>query len=228
LGGGSEDANPSHNRGLTIRRLKIAAAAIVVFALTAIIISQQAQVRGLVAEGTVLREQLAQAVSAREKHDPVATAEGPSQDSSQEQFRELMRLRGEVGVLRGQLAEAAKPHSVGRLAAKEGELARQLQPLQEPDQAPDSAQIEAQEQKVEAAKQEVKRLLSALNVPEKASQMDSAAGLDTTSLKQYWPYFEAKKELEQAVSLEVTMRLMVARARDGLGEGVRATGGASR
>ena len=211
-----------------MRRLKIAAAAVVVFALTAIIISQQAQVRRLVAEGTVLREQLAQAVSAQEKHDPVATAEGPARDSSQEQFRELLRLRGEVGVLRGQLAEAAKPHSVGRLAAKEGELAPQPQPVQEPDLAPDTAQIEAQEQKVEAAKQKVKRLLSALNVPEEASQMDSAAALDTASLKQYWPYFEAKKELEEAVSLEVTMRLLVVRAREGLGEGVRATGGASR
>ena len=117
---------------------------------------------------------------------------------------------------------------MGRLAAKVGELAPQPQPVQEPDLAPDTAQIEAQEQKVEAAKQKVKRLLSALNVPEEASQMDSAAALDTVSLKQYWPYFEAKKELEEAVSLGVTMRLLVVRAREGLGEGVRATGGASR
>jgi hypothetical protein len=114
------------------------------------------------------------------------------------------------------------------LAAKEGELAAQPQPVVEPDLAPDTAQIEAQHQKVEAAKQKLKRLVSALNVPEEASQMDSAAGLDTASLKELWPYFEAKKEFEEALSLEVTMRLMVRRAGDGLGEGGAATRGASR
>jgi hypothetical protein len=186
-----------------MRTLRIGAVAVLVFALAGAIIWQWAQVRRLAAENTVLWEQFAQAVPAREKHEPAPTAPSPSQDLDQPHFRELLRLRGEVGVLRRQLAEVAKPHMTGSLPAQ-----------QPPDLGAERARLQEQLQKVESARQKVDRLSATLNVPQGASRMSSTEGLEDATLKHYSTYFEAKKELEEAESAAVEMRLVIVRQQE--------------
>ncbi len=109
-----------------------------------------------------------------------------------------------MGVLRRQLAEVAKPHITGSLPAQ-----------QPPDPAAERARLQEQLQKVDAARQKVDRLSAALNVPQNASRMSSTEGLEDATLKQYSTYFEAKKELEEAESAAVEMRLVIVRQHEG-------------
>ncbi len=69
-----------------MRTLRIGAVAVLVFALAGAMKWQRAQVRRLAAENTVLREQLAQAVPARQKREPAPTAPSPSQDPDHPTF----------------------------------------------------------------------------------------------------------------------------------------------
>ncbi len=98
-----------------MKGLKMLIAAVGLIALAAIFISQQMRIERLAAEAAMLREQIRQQTSAQ------GEAEGPARPEPRQeirassapsltegQFRELLRLRGEVGVLRAQLAEAAQ------------------------------------------------------------------------------------------------------------------------
>ena len=62
-----------------------------------------------------------------------------------------------------------------------------------------SARATAQDEKVAAAKAKLKEWLKALNVPDNIAALDNSTGMAKPSLVNYWPYFEAKQELEEAL-----------------------------
>ena len=64
--------------------------------------------------------------------------------------------------------------------------------------------LRAQQVSLDAAKQKVEQLAITWNVPDEVARMETSDGLDISTLKQYWPYFEARRErqqLEKFVSL---------------------------
>jgi hypothetical protein len=144
------------------------------------------------------REQLQQQASL--KNEP----EGPSQPRPGEEMRsnavaslpgqelnELLRLRGEVGVLRRQLAEVT--------AREASERTQYQHSAQEMDAnlikraallADDEAKL------LLVARNSLEALASALNVPESVSKMNSKEGLRDENLKQYELYFFFKKWCE--------------------------------
>lgn len=191
---------------------KSAVGAVVFFGLSGVIVWQQVQVGRLEAESAGLRQQLARAAATQEEHQPVDNLQ-PSvgQRSDEDRSSELLRLRGEVTVLRRQLAEAAKPGSAPKSASKTGQLEPLAQPeaRPKPDLAALDAHLSAQEQKLEAAKQKIAGLLAALSVPQEVSRLETATGLGREDLKPYWPYFEAKKGLEEEERYAQILRMKV-------------------
>src|ERR1044071_7499434 len=51
--------------------------------------------------------------------------------------------------------------------------------------------LRAQQVSLDAAKQKVEQLAITWNVPDEVARMETSDGLDISTLKQYWPYFEA-------------------------------------
>lgn len=62
-------------------------------------------------------------------------------------------------------------------------------------QALEASAVEEQ-QRCDAMKQKVNALLLSLKVPDDVASIPAAKALESPSLQAYWPYFEAKKELE--------------------------------
>jgi hypothetical protein len=102
-----------HARKLMVtKRLNMLIAVVVLAALIAVIIYQQMRIGRFAAEGAVLREQIQQQASVQsEPQKPAKLQPGEEMRSNSapsltgEPFNQLLRLRGEVGVLRRQLAE---------------------------------------------------------------------------------------------------------------------------
>jgi len=209
--------------------LKVAAVSVLLSALAMALLWQQARISRLMAEAVDLRVQLGQAISPLKENGQLANVQ-PSTDQhlAREQFRELLRLRGEVGVLRRQLAEALKPDSALRVASKTMELEPSAQPeaRRKAGLVALDARLRAQEQKVDAAKQKVADLLVALNVPKEVSNIDEAVDLDSEDVKQYRSYFEAKKELAEDERFTQILRLKV--RSEHLDAGDNPGGGSSR
>jgi hypothetical protein len=186
--------------------MKATVVSVVLLALAIALLWQQARINRLTAEATDLRVQLGQAAPTPEENRQLANFQ-PSTDhpSAQEQFGELLRLRGEVGVLRRQLADAL------RLSPKEGNLPTPEQPLRQrqPDLAALDATLTAQQVKVDAVKQKAEQLLTTLNVPEDLAKMDgeAMANLSSESLEHYMPYFQAKRELESMERFTTVLKM---------------------
>jgi hypothetical protein len=192
---------------------KTVAVAAAFFGLSGVIIWQQVWVKRVEAESAGLREQFAQSIaSVREEQEQVDKPQPRvGQRPDEERSAELLRLRGEVTVLRNQLAEAVKAGSAPKVAFKTGQLEPPVQPeaRRKPDLAALDAHLTAQEQKLEAAKQKVAGLLAALSIPQDVSRMEAATGLGREDLKQYWSYFEAKKGLEEEERYAQILRMKV-------------------
>jgi len=100
---------------MAMKGLKMLIAAVGFIGLAAILIWQQTEIERLAAEAATLREQIQQQASVQNEADG-STGPEPSQEPrpssvpslTEGQFHELLRLRGEVGVLRAQLAEATQ------------------------------------------------------------------------------------------------------------------------
>ena len=98
-----------------MKGLKMLIAAVGLIALAAILICQQTKIERLAVEAARLQAQIQQQEPAQNEVERPARPE-PSQEAgansvpslTEGQFRELLRLRGEVGLLRTQLAEAAR------------------------------------------------------------------------------------------------------------------------
>jgi hypothetical protein len=183
------------------------AAALLVIGLTGIIIWQQGQIRRLRAESTGLRERIEQ-----DQHQGVeAPQQTVAQHSNEAPSTELLRLRGEVTVLRRQLTEAARLDSAptGAPGQRQAESVIQPQTRSKPDLAALDAHLTAQEQKLESARQQVVGLVTALAVPQDVSKLDPATGVAREDLKQYWSYFEAKKVFEEEERYTKIMKIKV-------------------
>ncbi len=203
--------------------MKVAASSVVLLALASMIIWQQQHVKRLTAEAAGLREQAAQAWTLREGDERSAkpssegnegfakrhpTAEEPL---PHDMFRELLRLRGEVGVLKRQLEEANKQALVQRLASREGTLDWPEQKLRWQEAiASLIAPATAQQENLNAAKRKVEQLELTLQVPDEVAMMDAAKSLDTPSLEKYRPYFEARQERDKIQWFIAIRRMKVA------------------
>jgi hypothetical protein len=64
-------------------------------------------------------------------------------------------------------------------------------------------------QRQQAAREKASDLLLKLNIPDEIAQMDAGKGLDSGSLRGYWPYFEAKRERETHQVLAERLRLRI-------------------
>ena len=98
-----------------MKDLKMLIAAVGLIALAAVLFYQQTRIDHFAAQAVMLREQLQQAESAQNQAEAQVRPQ-PIQDMrpdsvlslTEGQFSELLRLRGQVGVLRAQLAEATQ------------------------------------------------------------------------------------------------------------------------
>jgi hypothetical protein len=175
-------------------RVKATALSVVLLAFAMALFLQQATINRLRAEAGDLRVQLSQAAAAGENRRSLKLLPRTDHVPAKDEVRELLRLRGEVGVLRRQLADAL------RVAPKEENLAAPDQSLGRPKSglAALDAALTAQQGRVDAGKQKAEQLLTALNVPEDLARMDedAMANLSSESMEYYRPYFQAKRELE--------------------------------
>lgn len=152
---------------------------ILVLALTSLALWQRARIKALTAESAGLRERLAEAMSAREESERLLKLQGRRDEGSGASPQpELLRLRGEVGVLRRQLAEAARAAATQRATpiATELESPAQTQPAGSEQMAASvaelTAQLTAQKKKLVAARQKVADLASTLGIPQDISSLD--------------------------------------------------------
>jgi hypothetical protein len=87
-------------------------------------------------------------------------------------------------------------------------------------------QLKSEQDKLDAAKQKVEQLVTAWRVPDEVSTMDVTMGLDHASLKQYWPYFEAKRERDELQRYVSILKIRVMAEKIDLG--LEATKGGSQ
>src|ERR1039458_2371979 len=200
---------PATRQSRNMAKARPSRPAIIIFlALGIALLWQQVRVNRLAAESAGLRAQLGRAVPPPAQSSQVANVQ-PSTDqtSTPEQFRELLRLRGQVGMLRSQLEEAIKANRAEKPPAKTAEPEPSAQPLAKTaeseasaegksDLATSDALLKAQEQALHAATQKLADVLAALDIPWDVTTMDAATALDREDLKQYRSYFEAKNELD--------------------------------
>ncbi len=179
-------------------RLKSAAISVLLIALVMTSVWQQIWIHRLTEQAEDLRSHVA--LSPPKQIDPVRreTATAPPTD----QFRELLRLRGEVGVLRRELAEAvARNKSLVNSSTEETVLNEHSKRL-----ALTTALV-AQEQKIEEAKRRTQDLAAALNIPDPLINDQTTEGPAS-----YLPYFQAKRELQERQRFAVVLRLKLAAA----------------
>jgi RNA polymerase sigma factor (sigma-70 family) len=121
---------------MTATKLKLGISALVVAgAATALVVQYQAQEK-LRAENESLTQQIAQLQNDNESLSNRLAAANGSKSFSDEQFNELLKLRGEVGVLRHQVDEIGKLREENRRISKELADANQtIQSLPSPEQA---------------------------------------------------------------------------------------------
>ena len=189
-------------------------AAVGLVALAAIIICQQTRIGRFAAEAAMLREQIQQQASVQtEPERPAKPQPGEEMRSNSvppltgEPFNELLRLRGEVGVLRRQLAEV-----VAREATQQAQYQGMVKQA-------DSIKGEAASEMVRAdiyessqgkmltiARNTLGDLASALNIPEAVSKKSWEEGLTDESLKRYRAYFFFKRGCEEMQIIAETVR----------------------
>lgn len=166
---------------------------LLLIAVTGFAVWETTRVKELTLEAGALRTQLSQTIV--EADHPKATTtpspspEQPSEDSSSS---ELLRLRGEVTVLRRQLAEAVQ---LGMARRVESNALAQIP--NEPEVA--MVDLTTREDRIEKAKQRLRDLVNALVAARKLSpdfsEPDLPANLSPEDLRSYR---EAKTAVEQA------------------------------
>jgi hypothetical protein len=71
-------------------------------------------------------------------------------------------------------------------------------------------ELKTQQERLDAAKEKVEQLVTTWNVPDEVSRMDVSAGLDSVALKQYGPYFEARRERDELQRFVSILKMKVA------------------
>jgi len=137
---------------MTATKLKLAISALVVAgAATALVVQHQAQTK-LRTDNEALTRQLAQLQTDNESLSNRLAAPDDSKKLTDDQFNELLKLRGEVGVLRNQIGELGKLREENqRLQAAQLDASTQRQ--RQAIVAAEKQQQESTMQKIEGAKQ---------------------------------------------------------------------------
>jgi hypothetical protein len=175
-----------------MRIIKAVLTAVAIVALTGLVIWQREQVRALMAEVGRLRAELAPVASLREEIDRLAKLRTTSEPAEAHMdLRELLRLRGEVGVLRRQASEWDKM----KATIRDAERAADAQGVK---WVTIEETLTDLQQKVNEAKHQEQLLLDTLKVPEDISKMEVDAALSMGDLEQYWPYFQARRARQEA------------------------------
>jgi hypothetical protein len=175
-------------------------------------------------------ERLAQAPEPSQSNpQPGGVAEHASR-LPEDQFTELLQLRGQVGVMRRQLDQQTASARVMRpLLDQQAASARQPAPStvnSEPEETVKSVEaaiawLDGEKAELQQKLETSKQLLATMNVPREIAEMDSAQVLKNTNLSAYWPYFEETRKRELAALLvtnivnsmqELTNRLSYIRA----------------
>lgn len=92
---------------MTTAKLKFAAMSVTLLALVVGILWQKQQANHLMTELASLREEVARSKAVGQSEASAQSQARTEQPLTQDQFRELLRLRGQVAVLRAQLAQAS-------------------------------------------------------------------------------------------------------------------------
>ena len=183
-------------------------------ALAAVIIYQQTRIDRLAAEAAMLREQIQpQASVQKEPEEPTKPPPGEEMRSNSvpsltgEPFNQLLRLRGEVGVLGRQLAEV-----VAREASQQTQyqgMVKQVDSIKG-DAAREMIRADiyesSEERMLSIARNTLGDLASALDMPEAVSKMSFEEGLSDESLKRYRAYFIFKMGCEQMQMIAEPLR----------------------
>jgi len=117
--------------------------------------------------------------------------------------RQLLQLRNDVGLLRGQ---------VDSLMKEQTKLRQDISGSQQFEYSPEQKKVSAQvreaginslenvltkrQEELTTSKQNYLELWKTLGVPDEVLNMEASAVLKDPRLKQYWPFFEAQRELE--------------------------------
>ena len=153
-------------------------------------------------------ERLAQAPEPSQSYpQPGGVAEHASR-LPEDQFTELLRLRGQVGVMRRQLdQQTASARVMRRLLDQQAASARQPAPStvnSEPESTVDEAAIallDGEKAELQQKLETSEQLLQTMNVPREIAEMDVGQVLNNTNLSAYWPYFEETRKRELAAAL---------------------------
>jgi RNA polymerase sigma factor (sigma-70 family) len=196
---------------MTATKLKLAISALVVVgATTAFVIQNQTQEK-LRAENGALTQQIAQLQSDSANLSNRLAEIGDAKKLSDEQFNELLRLRGEVGVLRRQTNE------LGKLQEENQQLASALErggSLSASKPAPNLTELELlqqeyqkEEAQIGAAQTNLDSLRKEYNITDNSiDSIDENGNAAATFAEQ--PYWNAKRELIQMLDLH---RLLAAK-----------------
>jgi hypothetical protein len=176
---------------------------VLIIGVTVLALWQQTRLKSLRAESVALRDQLAQALAR-----PDQATSGPKPDITADQHAngpssaELLRLRGEVALLRQQLAEVSNNMN-------KAETDPQSQHSRESELAAAEADLKTREQQAEEAKQRLSAVVAALNLSSDVSERDAEGSLSGRDLESY---MSARREAEQAERFVEVARLRIARS----------------
>ncbi|HYG34434.1 MAG TPA: hypothetical protein VEC99_06595 [Clostridia bacterium] len=180
-------------------RLKLAAMLVTFATLVGIVIWQLTQIGSYKAQTAALKEQLEQTAAARlirenqVKPQPnLQPSANPTASLPQDQFRELLRLRGDVGVLKQRLSEALQ-----RTANAESQQQHSATLLDLKLKCEVAKQYVQEQSLVNTVKVALEELRSALNVPEEVTKLDPREASKIQDMDKYSPYFRLKFQCEQ-------------------------------
>lgn len=183
-----------------LRILGVVACGMTLATLFAVVIWQQSCIGRLRAEAEVLRGQVARAPSFREQRGKTGSPQlepnapraaepqpDPNQTLPQEQFRELLGLRGQVGVLKEQLAEAIGSSLKDGASRPPVKTEESNKPTQEFVEDAERAAAIA-EGRLADANQALGVVATALKVPEPVAQIEGTHIMDALKDPSMAPY----------------------------------------
>jgi hypothetical protein len=169
--------------------------AVLVCLLAMLLLTQSRTVKALRLENNQLRQELNQMASVSVEDQGSSNGSAPvdtSQATAGDAQTELLKLRGQVALLRRQVEELQRK-------AQPPELTAQEQPQQSSQEGVTvlKAQLEEEQQKMESSRQNLQDLQIALDVPDEIAVLDPDTSLNKPSLKKYETYFKARQEYNQ-------------------------------
>lgn len=157
---------------------------------------QHVQLKQLTAESAALRDQLAHALAKPEQPLTARATPTSGQHAEVAPSSELLRLRGQVALLRQQLASAAASN-----AAMAAESPAQAQVADKAPLVTAEANLKRAEEKADIANQKLSALTASLNLPQDASDDIAASSLSDADLMSYRQAKQDAQEMNRFVQL---------------------------